>query len=156
MHFEIKIQRQIGGDIVTITASDIVEAKERDEIKAHNLALTARALESMNAIEREMSAYFPVPKSSQPTQTTGEGTDTFVIDSIEFAIERGEPKVRILGGKWAKFGVPVYSEMLSALPINTRDYAELNDFLVGKTAIAQLFGGKPKRIIKIDQYERGE
>lgn len=77
--------------------------------------------------------------------------DTFPVKGlrVEFA-PSGAKMAKILGGRWLKFGVTVWPEVLATVgldvePLGAGDYVP--EQLLGKTAVALMDGKKPKKVV---------
>ena len=88
-----------------------------------------------------------------PTEQPGQDQkeyDDFTAESLTGTMNNGKVYWKVKGGRWAKFGVTVWQEVLEAAGFNfdELDPAQTYD-LTGYTATAMLEDGKPKKVIKL-------
>ncbi len=146
---------------VSMGATINVPANENPEelARALDAYLTAEVSFSMQTKKDAMVVEEPVAKSAPVAQEVrtpigddGEEYDIFDVTSIVVEYSPGgEKRAKAKGGKWAKFGVMVWHEVL-ALPPLEWDLTELDAVEVpapvGLKAKALMVGGKPKKVVE--------
>lgn len=96
----------------------------------------------------------PVRASGEPEQTDSEdGEVTFLIKTIERKIWKGDTYISVAGGKWSKFGVACYPEVLGEYPLfegwETWEVGVQYGPLDGlEKAVVEIVDGKPKKILR--------
>ena len=87
-----------------------------------------------------------MPKERQIT--TSEGTfETWRSQRVEVSNEKGQKRLRVFGGKWEKYGVPMYPDCpedeggLLKLEYGVHE-GNIYDITI------ELVGGKPRRVVK--------
>lgn len=91
--------------------------------------------------------------SLTPSGEISPGTQTETVEFIPThmarKVDNGKVTYAIHGGKWSKFGVPVYPEVLKTLDLTTEELAKDILPLDGYSALAQIEGGKVKRVMAL-------
>ena len=116
--------------------------------------LAVDLLVQMNAYaSSKASALTPGPIAHQQQQQQGRNTEDFAVTSIEVTENNGVKAVRVRGGAWTKFGVPLYSDTCR-LPDDVR--ALLMSVPFGElqpprdlTAVVLMRDGKPVKVLEI-------
>lgn len=80
--------------------------------------------------------------------TTSEGTfENWRSQRVEVSNEKGQKRLRVFGGKWEKYGVPMYPDC----PEDEAGLLEL-EYGVHEDSVyditIELVGGKPRRVVK--------
>jgi hypothetical protein len=100
----------------------------------------------------------PVPASAkrggEPERTdSGDGEVTVTIKTIEHATWQGNEYINVKGGKWSKYGVSAYEELVDEIP----EFEGWRDWKVGvpfqpiaglEKAVFEVVGDKAKRVLR--------
>lgn len=134
----------------------IKEVARRNMAPAMTAIVTKSAPELPRLVEAEDMSQSPLPSMPVPIEETREPvvgdseTETFDVDTIKITDEGpGRKYVKAKGGKWSKYGVTVYSEVLADMGWDLDDIAA-GEYKApkGLRAVALLEGGKPKKVLE--------
>ena len=136
----------------------VEEGEDKDELYAATMSwLSAKAGGTLKAHGAVSSQPEPVLRDAPPKAKTGpapiiaEDEEVFSVDSILIEVmPDGETKTaKAKGGKWTKYGVKVWDEVLALPPLEwdlqELDVAEYGP-PAGLTAIVLMVEGKPKKV----------
>jgi len=92
----------------------------------------------------------PIAKSAPPKAQTGE---TFQAETMEATVNKGKAYWKIKGGKFAKFGVTIWPEVLEAAGFNLEELDTGESYsLAGYVASYSLKeDGKPEKVVKLER-----
>jgi len=76
--------------------------------------------------------------------------EQFVAATISYEFANGKPQYKAKGGKFSKFGVPIYPEMLQQLGLEP-EQLKFGENPFGKQVIALIKNQKPQKIIGLGQ-----
>lgn len=93
-----------------------------------------------------------VSKNASASASASVNAKSYPLDKIVLTREGVAIKLRVFGGSWAKFGVPLYPENISSLPESLMKDLERNGVLVFSEGNAEYTcelkdDGKPKKVI---------
>jgi len=142
--FRMSIQRKIGNDVIAL-GMDITAPAETREQREHAYFTLEREIEArFNTIyvHRGRPADSPTPTNAVQNQEV----DTFATTRMTHDFVDGKHRVRLCGGRWEKFGVPVYPEIIAQLGLTLETIPMGTTSFVG-VATALLKDGKPQKIL---------
>lgn len=88
-----------------------------------------------------------LPASNQTVSQAKTGsTEEIKIDKILVENVGGQRRVKAMGGKYEKFGVPCYKECDSTINLDSLEYGVHDYSHLNLTAVVELQGDKPKRV----------
>ena len=144
------IRRNYGGHEIWFEVAEQVDVANGQERRDAFMNLQAQLEDQINVYEHVSLPHVKLPSGAIVTGG-GDGwtQDTFPVSKISVEFKQGKRFVAAHGGKWQKFGVPIYKECIT--PLNIDDLA-LGDFDcsgLNLTATVSLKDGKAKRVDSI-------
>lgn len=93
-----------------------------------------------------------MPAVAQSARGAPTGDSTVVIETTHLSKSnyKGADRIRLKGGEWSKFGVPVYEEMYGPLGINPNDYDYGDHDFIRKVGVLVGASGKPEKVVMSD------
>lgn len=88
------------------------------------------------------------PKPDDTNGNKGGDFDNFSFDRIEVDVVKGKRMAKVFGGKWQKFGVTVWPEVLKSAGLDIDDLEDGPNDIEGQ-ASALMVNGKPKKITSL-------
>lgn len=143
----VKITRNFGAVTIEVGHSAGYEIDNRDKRNAVYQSVMAMLQKQIDEFSRDgLNAPAPAPLiGDMRTEVLSDGA--FVGE-----MKNGEILVKWVGGKYSKWGVPVYDEVLKHLPFNGTDYLQKGGVVAdGYTVHIEVEGNKPKRVSKVEQ-----
>lgn len=120
-----------------------------DELEEAYADLFAKAWKGVLAIENH-PAIFPMGGIKKPyTPQSGDAIETFEFTSIVSTSEGGRRTFKVKGGKFAKFGVRVFGEVLIKADIDPASI-DGEKYLVGTATVQYKANGEPNKVIGIE------
>lgn len=116
------------------------------------LPLAMRQTElALDALKRRYRMIEVVPQSVQslPAPVPNGGTETMQSEVLIHLFDGQKHKIRIAGGKWRKFGVPVYPEVLAAIGVNENSLPLGETPFVRSCIVAIKPDGNPVKVVKV-------
>lgn len=108
-------------------------------------------------VEHEFREYeansLPKQRPGQPAPLlSGESSATveIALDKISIKIENGKRMFSAHGGRWSKFGVPIYPEAMKAFGFEVETFPIEGMAFEGATMKVEMQGDKPKRVVSVD------
>lgn len=143
------LSRNYGKHEIYYELSEEITAHSTGEIKDAFLSLQS-LLENQIAVYEAVSLpHVQLPQGSQPESVGTRNDDSFLLESILIESQGGKRRVKAVGGKYVKHGVPVYPECGTDLPLDSLDYGPHNFRHLNLTVKVELEDGKPRRAVSI-------
>ena len=144
------IRRNYGGHEMYFEIAEQVEIANGQERRDAFMNLQAQLEDQINVYEHVSLPHVKLP-AGNVVQLGNDGwtTDTFTIAKISIEFKQGKRFVAAHGGKWQKFGVPIYKECISALNIEDLALGDFDCGSLGLIATISLKDGKAKRVDSI-------
>lgn len=108
-------------------------------------------------VEHEFKEYEAngLPKqrpAAPPPPLLGESSATveIALDKISIKIDNGKRMFSAHGGRWSKFGVPIYPEAMKAFGFEVETFPIEGMTFEGATMKVEMQGDKPKRVVSVD------
>lgn len=145
----IQIKRNYGDHEITFAISEYVDVMSgADRREAYN-NLLGQLEDQIKVYEAVSLPHVQLPNRSAHSQAGGSNSDTFPLESIIIENKQGKKYVSATGGRWSKFGVPIYKGCATDLDISALDYG-VHDFShLNMTCTIELEGDKAKRVRSI-------
>lgn len=107
---------------------------------------TAKLIEYFDHFEKHTLPQ--LGKEAKPTVMYSEVKE--VATRLFYTLDKGKRGYKIVCGRWQKFGVPIYPEVLTKCNINPAEVPEDGyEFPKGTSVIVQLENNEPKRVTNI-------
>lgn len=144
-----EITRDYGKHKITFGLAEQVECGSTGEVKEALLNLQSLLENQITVYEAVSLPYVKLPNAGLPEQTGVSSGDAFTLESILIESVGGKKRVRAIGGKYTKHGVPVYPECGTDLDLFTLDYGSHDFRNLKLTVKVELDGDKPRRALSI-------
>ena len=147
----VKIQRNYGRHAIEFGIQEVVEVDNGGD---RHLAYENLIAQLSYEIEQyELTHLNDVrPAQQQEERQKTEGNVTVPITHISHNFQNNKHIYRGHGGKWSRYGVPIYPECQMAWEL---DELPLGDFPMptdGYFMVCNLEGGQPKRVVRIQDH----
>lgn len=142
--FQMSIQRKIGADVIALGMTITAPAESREQ-REH----------AYFTLEKEIEARFatiyvhrgsPVDSAKPVLALPNQEIDTFATTRLTHDFVDGKHRIRLCGGRWEKWGVPVYNETLQQMGLTEASVPMGNTPYIG-IATALLKDGKPQKVL---------
>lgn len=106
---------------------------------ASHLQVVRDEYESLNRMTRDN-------RTNAPTTDV----DTFDAERLTVEVKDGKARYRVMGGKYSKWGVPIYDEVLARCGIDPATIPIAGLDLSGRVAHVLMQGGKPSKVTRLE------
>lgn len=146
----VGIKRNYGAHEISFEVAEQVEVTNGQERRDAFMNLQAQLEDQINVYEHVSLPHVKLPSGSiVAAGNDGWTTDTFPISKISVEFKQGKRFVAAHGGKWQKFGVPIYKECASNLNIEDLALGDFECSALNLTATVSIKDGKAKRVDSI-------
>lgn len=146
------ITRNYGAHSIYFEAAEQVEIKSFAEQQDAFDVLIKQVNHHIARYEEFFLPHVKLPQGSaaaaSPVQLM---VDTFKLDKIIVENVDGKRRVKAVGGKYEKFGVPCYKECKSEIELDSLEYGKHDYSHLDLKVAIELEGGKPKRVRSISK-----
>lgn len=143
------VTRRYGDHEIYYEISEQIEASNGQERRDAFQNLQAMLDDQVKVYEAVSLPHVRLPQGSAAASTGGTVSDTFPLESIIVENKQGKRFVSACGGRWAKFGVPIYKGCQTDIDIANLDYG-VHDFShLQAVCTIELEGDKAKRVRSI-------
>lgn len=139
------IRRNYGLHEVYYEISEQVTVSNGQERRDAFQNLQAQLEDQIKVYEAVSLPHVRLPQTAGHPQTGNANSDTFPLESIRVEFSQGKRIVRAIGGKWKKFGIPVYDDCDTMIGHEALDFGEHPMSELNLTVHVELEDGKPKR-----------
>lgn len=141
----VGIKRKYGDHEISFEIAEQVECAGGQERRDAFLNLQAQLEDQIQIYEKVSLPHVQLPQRGGAVSNQAGGIDTFVLENIIVESKGGKRFVSAAGGKWQKFGVPIYKEcgtdiIWQELAFGVHDFSHLN-----MTVTVDIEDGKAKR-----------
>jgi hypothetical protein len=142
--FQMSIQRKIGADVIALGMTITAPAESREQREHAYFTLEKEIEARFNSIyvKRGRPADSPTPEKAVQNQEV----DTFATTRMTHDYVEGKHRIRLCGGRWEKFGVPVYPEIITQLGLTLETIPMGSQPFIG-VATCLMKDGKPQKIL---------
>ena len=149
LRLEFGITRRYGDHEIYFSMTENVNISSgRERVDAYN-SLISQVNHQIAHYEKNHLPHVKLPQSSGNAVVASALLDSFNADKLVVESKSGKRYVSVKGGRWAKFGVPIYPECETDLPLDDYDYGEHDLSELGLTATVDIVDGTPKRTLSI-------
>lgn len=139
---EIKLSPQITAHISQGLEFDGTGREEPQ----HKIAVAAALAQINSTIDILRQEFVIAPNDNQSSDAITDENQDGYLSTVTW---QGKTYVKYFGGRWVKYGVNVWPEVLSASGIEAAECAQKYDLSGFTTTIAYDVNGKPRRVVKI-------
>jgi len=143
------IKRNYGKHEIYYEISEQIEVANGQERRDAFQNLQAQLEDQISVYEHVSLPHVKLPAGGPADSGSKGTTDTFPVDSITIESVKGKKHIAAMGGKWKKFGVPIYSECETSLDVSLWDYGVHDVAHLGLTAKIYIEGDRAKRVMSI-------
>jgi hypothetical protein len=141
----VGIKRKYGDHEISFEIAEQVDCNGGKERREAFLNLQAQLEDQIQVYETVSLPHVQLPQRGQSSGSATGSADTFVLKDIVVESKSGKKFVSARGGRWEKFGVPIYKECASdliwdELPYGVHSFEHLN-----LTVTVELEDNKAKR-----------
>jgi len=144
-----EISRDYGKHKITFGLSESVECSSVGEVKEAFLNLQSLLENQITVYEAVSLPHVRLPHAGGVDEKAVSSADSFILESVLVESVGGKKRVRAIGGKYTKHGVPVYPECGTDLNVFKLDYGSHDFRHLNLTVKAELDGDKPRRALSI-------
>ena len=146
---EAKITRNYGKHEITFGLTETVQCASTGQVKEAFLDLQSLLENQITLYEAVSLPHVQLPGVREQHTASEASADTFTLELIRIESSNGKKRIRAVGGKYTKHGVPVYEECATDLPLESLDYGNHNFKHLNLKVKVKLEDGKPKRAVSI-------
>lgn len=134
------------GDALNANTAEILFLKQQQGIMPQSQAAIVPPLPSVEMGGRVLAE----DKRTQIQPVNGEVVETLTVSTVAYEFSNGKPVFRAKGGRFAKFGVAIYPEVLPLLGLDAGNL-QFGENPFGKNVLAIVRQGKPVKVIGLAQ-----
>lgn len=139
------IRRNYGKHEVYYELSEEVTVSSTGGVREAFVGLQSLLEEQIRVYEAVSLPHVKLPDGQPQTQGGDNQEDTFQLETLKVEFQDNKRRVRACGGKYLKWGVPVYDDCGTDLPIETLGFG-VHDFRhLNLTVKVEMEGNKPAR-----------
>lgn len=144
-----EISRDYGKHKVTFGLSESVECASSGAVKDAFLDLQSLLENQIQIYEQVSLPHVKLPNAVGAVEGYQHSGDSFPLELIKVEFTEGKKRIKAVGGKYTKHGVPVYKECATDLDVEKLDFG-VHDFRhLNMTVKVELDGNKPRRALSI-------
>lgn len=144
------VTRNYGAHSVYFEMAEQVELENHEQRRDAFLRLIAQVDDQIKHYEAFLLPSVRLPQGGNAASASGAAsTKEFKAKSITVEFTKGKRMVSLLGGDYIKFGVPLYKDCDTQWPVESADFGVHNVEHLNLTAIVEIIGGKPKRVLSL-------
>lgn len=144
------VTRNYGAHSVYFEVSEQIEISSFAEQEDALDTLINQANHHVSRYEEFFLPHVKMPQGFAGSAVTSTPTlDTVKLDKIIVENVDGKRRVKAVGGKYEKFGVPCYKECQSSIELDSLEYGKHDYSHLDLKVVIELEGGKPKRVRSI-------
>lgn len=146
----LEIERNYGKHKIRFGISEIVHVENGTERREAFNNLLLQLNDQIRLYEHTELGNVTLPQTSNaPDNGNSNNLETFTATHLVVENKQGKKYISVKGGKYAKFGVAVYEECQTDLPIEEYDYGVHDLTHMNLTAMVDVVDGKPRRTVSI-------
>lgn len=143
------LKRNYGKHEVYYEISEQIEVADGQQRRDAFQNLQAQLEDQIRVYEAVSLPHVRLPQESGSRGNVESGQDSFPLETIIVESKSGKRYVSATGGKWKKYGVPIYKECDTELDIEALHYGVHDMTTFNITATIEIVGGKAKRVVAI-------
>lgn len=159
MAMTVSVTRHYAGQSVTIELGGSFVVSSPVETSAVYDKLHYRVNEEHKRVEVQYAhkVFMPLGDNRPTSAHEGERVVEITVNSVDLTFQGEKKMAKVCGGRWQKFGVPMYPENFIDAPASIREGGS-GEVEVGRyTARVLLVNDKPKRVLSIvDNHSTSE
>lgn len=144
-----EITRDYGKHKVTFGLSEQVDCESSGAVKDAFLSLQSLLENQITIYEAVSLPHVRLPHVSSSSGGESSSADSFPLEVIRVESSNGKKRIRAVGGKFTKHGVPVYQECATDLDLDLLDYGNHDFKHLNLTVKYESENGQPKRAVSI-------
>jgi len=142
----VGVRRSYGAHEIYYEISEQIEVESGEERRSAFLNLQAQLDDQVKVYEEISLPHVKLPAGTKGSGAASVSLETFPLELIKVEFQDGSKRIKACGGKYMKWGVPVYKECFTELPIETLAYGPHDYRDLKLTCTADVEGGKPVRV----------
>jgi len=139
------LRRNYGKHEIYYELSEEITAQSTGEVKDAFLNLQSLLENQVTVYEAVSLQHVQLPTGAAPQQTQDSKSDSFTLETLKVEFHDNKRRVRACGGKYLKWGVPVYEDCGTDLGIEALSFGVHDMRNLKLTVQVDIENGKPVR-----------